>query len=376
MRIGIDISILREHYDGIGFYTVKILDEFNRRPEHLYFLYSNVPVHLEMKLGPNFTYRASNRRGHINWILSDLKRMALEDSLDIFWEPDYILPIRMKNVDNVITVHDLSGYAYPEYADKKTLFKQRLFLRRSCRLAKLVLTDSLFSKEQIHTKLKTEESKIQDVWLSLMNSDVAQSSYASEDLEEIVKKCERADVCKGSYYLFVGTFSPRKNDRVIMEAFKQYIHNGGKRKLVLVGSIAQKSRALVDETAIYYKDSIVWMGYINEAGKQFLYSNAYAVLYPSRLEGFGIPLLEAMSYGKIVITSDKSSLPEVAGDAALYLHDVDNPAELCDIIHRLEAMDALEQEKHVLLGQQRVVFFENLNFPQRTVDYILHAGHS
>jgi len=186
------------------------------------------------------------------------------------------------------------------------------------------------------------------------------------DLE--VKEClNKYRINKNEYILFVGTLSPRKNDMVMIKAYIEYKKRGGQKKLVLAGNVASKSesvRRLVFSSD--YKEDIILSGYITEKEKRIFYYNAAMLLFPSRLEGFGFPLLEAMQAEIPVITSKASCMPEIAKDAAIYLNDIDNEKELCECILKVESLSQEEKRDIIKRGMQRVAFFDTQNFEKST----------
>jgi glycosyltransferase involved in cell wall biosynthesis len=126
------------------------------------------------------------------------------------------------------------------------------------------------------------------------------------------------------YYLFVGTLEPRKNLPRLLRAFAAIKHRDPELKLVLAGDAGwgeQKLEQRIAELSI--EDSVVLTGRLDETSLHCYYRHALALVLPSLYEGFGLPLLEAMQYGVPVITSDRSSMPEVAGDAGLLVDPED-----------------------------------------------------
>src|SRR5207237_505222 len=129
------------------------------------------------------------------------------------------------------------------------------------------------------------------------------------------------------YFLFVGTLQPRKNLGRVLRAFARVSRTGAAPAvLVLAGAAGRGSPALRQQVSeLGLEDRVRWLGYVPEADLPALYAGALAFVFPSLYEGFGLPVVEAMAWGAPVITSSVSSLPEVAGDAALLVdpYDVD-----------------------------------------------------
>jgi glycosyltransferase involved in cell wall biosynthesis len=140
---------------------------------------------------------------------------------------------------------------------------------------------------------------------------------------------------KGPYLLAVGTVEPRKNLRRTVEAFleaKRQLPDLPDRLLIAGGRGWGKSG--IDRLLKDHEADVEWLGYVSDERLEDLYRRAKALVYPSLYEGFGLPVVEAMNLGCPVITSDRSSLPEVAGDAALCV-DPESGAAIADAIRRL-----------------------------------------
>lgn len=369
MNIGIDVSVLGTKYDGIGFYLIRVLDFLKDNPEgNTYYLYSNCGIEYDFSHTPFFVARNSNgEKSHIKWVLNDLKHFIKEDKIDVFWQPNYILPYKVSGCKNVVTVHDMSGFKDLKYVDLKTFLKQRLFLRKTCRLADKIITISKFSQQEICSLLRIDSKKVDVIYISLPKKyDLNNSSYEQSELLDVPLDVIETIKNKKEYYLFIGTFAPRKNDKVIIKSIIEYIKKGGTKNFIFAGQVSKKSQRLVSSIPNKYKERIVFLGYVTDRTKDYIFNNAFAMLYPSRLEGFGIPILESMQYRKPVITSFTSCLPEVAGDGAIYLKNLDSYIELCNLFFHLENMKPSEIEELLSSGAERVSFFERMNYPLNT----------
>lgn len=375
MRIGIDISLLVGSWDGIGHYIHNVLIYMNNRnSEDIFYLYSDKPITKQLGLNTNFVIRDGDGKGnHVLWLLTKLPKMMKDDCLDVFWQPDFLLPISPKTVKTVVTVHDMSAYAYSEYAPTKTNITHKLFLKSTCKNADVVLTISQNCKQELKRYMSVDEKKIIIIYNGCKMFPNGMDA-TDDDINSYLKKlC----VEKKEFLLFIGTLSPRKNADVLVKAFLEYKRLGGKKKLVLAGNIADKSknvRVLIDQSE--FKDSVVIAGYISDLQKRVLYYNAAMLLYPSRLEGFGFPMLEAMQAQIPVITSNCSCMPEIAQEGAVYLNNIDSYEELCTHIFEVENMDQERMKRLLNIGTERVEFFESINFRKLTYDCIrnVHKG--
>lgn len=371
MRIGIDISTLCNNWDGIGSYLLKVLEYMNSLPDNNdFFLYAERPLEKKLKFNKNFHYVIDDGKNHLLWLLTKLPQRVAKDKIDVFWQPNFIFPRKVAGTRIVVTVHDMSAYSYSEFASTKTNIKHKLFLKRTCQIADRILAISKNCAGEIMTELGVPEEKISTIY----NGKRMFENGLDATEEQIVECLNQYGICKGEYILFVGTLSPRKNDVVMIKSYIEYRKRGGTKKMLLAGNIAAKSeRAKELIQMCEYKDDIVLTGYINELTKRVFYYNAAMLLYPSRLEGFGFPLLEAMQAEIPVITSNVSCMPEIAEEAAIYLNDIDNENELCECILKVEKMTKAEKEVLIQRGKKRVEFFDKQEFPKRTYAVIRNA---
>lgn len=228
----------------------------------------------------------------------------------------------------VVTVHDLAFRLFPRLypAAWRNLF--RLGLRRAVRRADAILTVSRNTAEDLVEATRVDPGRVHV-------TPLAASLPASEaPLEPVL---DRLKVSR-PYVLFVGTLEPRKNLVRLVRAYRRAAGTGLPHSLVLAGPMGWGGQALLRELRLAGPGNVILTGQAGRDDLDALYRGADAFAYPSIYEGFGLPVLEAMSRGVPVVTSNASSLPEVAGDAALLVEPRSVP-EIADAI-----VAALEDE--------------------------------
>lgn len=268
-------------------------------------------------------------------------RLSTEMALrppDVLFVPAHVLPL-VHPRSSVVTVHDLGYLAYPE---AHTTFA-RHYLDRStawnARRAAAVLADSAATRADLVRAYAARPEKIHVVHLGRDETLVRVADPLR--VAEIRQRYGLAE----RYLLYVGTLQPRKNLQRVVEAFARIAGQAGQGDVQLV--LAGKRGWLYDQLFEQVKrsglaDRVVFPGYVPDEDLPALLSGATGFVYPSLHEGFGLPILEAGGCGVPVITSNTSSLPEVAGDAALLVdpHDVDAIAETMMRILTDEALRA------------------------------------
>ena len=241
---------------------------------------------------------------------------------DVLFVPAHVLPVFHPRV-SLVTVHDLGYLEYP----RAHPWRQRLYLdlstRWNARAAAHILADSEATKSDLVTRYSTPPGRI-----TVAYPGRDESLTRERDLDKIEAVKVRYGIT-GDYFLYLGTLQPRKNLARIITAFATLGLGTQKRDITLV--LAGKRGWLYDDLFTLVRRSgleerVMFPGYIAEGDKAALLSGAVAFVFPSLYEGFGLPVLEAQACGCPVITSTATSLPEVAGDAALLVDPYDTAA--------------------------------------------------
>ena len=321
MRIGIDARTLSYEYTGIPIYVHDTIKYWNEKyTDHEFFLFSNRDFQLDFSLKRNWHIVIDKHRFGTLWVHHRLHKLLKEYEVDVFWEPMNFLPKRISGIRYIVTVHDLAVFLHPEFGAITDVITERLLLKKSCRSADRIIAISQATKNDIKKYLGVRDEKISVIYNGDSPYTGKTPSYKNIEQDEVL---DRWNLKEKEFFLFVGTIEPRKNIETIVKAFEKFKEKTSYlKKLVLVGKSGWKNSKIYNliENSKFSKD-IVLTGYVTEMEKECLYRNASALVFPSFHEGFGFPIVEAMSVGIPVITSRISSMPEVGGDAAIYLDE-------------------------------------------------------
>ncbi len=236
----------------------------------------------------------------------------------LLFSPANIGPYFHKN--QVVTVHDASVFAFPQAYSLAFRLKYRLIYRRLAKIARTIITISRFSQGELMRYCRFPEERM------------AVIAHGSEHLERLIPDgsvLDRYGIRERSYFLGVGSWSRHKNFDSLVDAFQLLKQDD--LKLALVG--VESKRVFRS----YRKDipaNTIRLGYVRDGELKALYQHAIALVFPSKYEGFGLPVLEAMAAGCPVICARSSSLPEVGGDAVLYF----DPDEIHELSHRMREL--------------------------------------
>jgi len=332
MKIGFDISSQSLPRSGVGQYQINLIDALLKiDKENFYNLYA-------------FNFRNRHRFDYIKfpsenysvnvipipqrlitlwWMMSDyppLEKVAGE--CDIY-QISEICVQPVKKAKRVAFIHDLTTILYPDHHVKSNVFlhKERF---KNIHKIDAILTNSEYTKKDIveHLQIKPEK-----VFVTYLGADEKFKPLDALSVNPIIAKYR----IQKPYILFVGTLEPRKNVQNIIKAFNQLKKTHKiPHQLVLAGQKGWKFDDIFKEIELSeFKSDIIHIGYADDSDVPALMSGAEVFVYPSLYEGFGLPVLEAMKCGVPVITSNISSMPEVGGDACLYV-EPESVSQLAD----------------------------------------------
>lgn len=319
MKIAVNTRLLlKDRLEGIGWFSHECLSRIVRQhPEHqFYFLF-------DRKYDDSFVYAPNvipivaypQARHPYLWYLFfevgvpyQLRRIRP----DLFLSTDGWVPTRAQAVPMVDVIHDLNFVHQPDFIEKKTVkrYYDRFFPQFAQR-ADRIATVSEFTRQDIHQQYGIPLSKIDVVYNGA--NEVFRPLTLSEQTQVKAQYTQGCD-----YFLFVGLIHKRKNLANIFRAFDAFKKSqDSNAKLVVVGDKKWWQGEIEDTyLAMQYRDEVIMMGRQQRDTLARLYASARALVYASLFEGFGIPIVEAFRAETAVITSNVTSMPEVAGDAA------------------------------------------------------------
>ena len=262
-------------------------------------------------------------------------------------------PVKIPGVKTVVTIHDLIPLKIPfTTLDFKKYFYY--LFKQAAESADLILSVSEHTKKDIVNIYGIPEDKIKVTYQSYR----ASKPVHKEDADTYLKAQK---LTPQKYILFVGNIEPKKNIKQLIQAMA-YVKKG--YKLAVVGRKAWMHESqLKGLNNFLKKEDYVFLDYVPEYELGMLYQNATCLVMPSLYEGFGLPVLEAMQHDCPVICSNRSSLPEVAGDAAIYI-DPYQFGEIRDAINSL-IEDPNKRSDMIKKGRERVAFFSPDNYAHR-----------
>jgi glycosyltransferase involved in cell wall biosynthesis len=260
-----------------------------------------------------------------------LPRQCKKLNIDVIYSFHYTMPY-FTGIKRVVTIPDMTFYLFPQMHEKIKRIYFKGLIPFSLRRSDQVVTISQSAKADMLQQF----SYLPAEKISVIHLGVTANQEETTTLT--IKHLQNLGIATKKYFLYVGTLEPRKNITAIIEAFQHLIASGKlaqydpneEFKLVLAGGKGWFYESIFETVKKYHlEERVIFPGYVEEELKQTLLQHAFGFVYPSFYEGFGLPVLEAMVYGVPVITSNISSLPEVAGDAALLI-DPNNYQEIAD----------------------------------------------
>lgn len=271
--------------------------------------------------------------------------------------PDSMAPLFLKN-KTVITVHDLSFYTRAKDFTLKSSLWKKFITSRSVNKTDKVICITNFAKGEVLRYFNNSKEKLEVVHNGFNN-------FSQTSIEDMKIRNEIKHYTGEPYFLTVSTISPRKNMDGLITAFNE-IKDRVSHNLIIAGAngwLYSQVFALVEKLNL--KNRVFFTGKINDEELKFLYKKASAFVYPSFYEGFGLPPLEAMSFGIPCAVSNAASLPEVVGNAALYF----NPEDTSDISRQLYTL-ATEKDITSKLMEEGYIRIKEFSWQRCAVETI------
>ncbi len=378
LKITIDVTPITPTPSGVGLYVFKLVESLSKleRSESLEVGLAYQP-RLKNWLKRNLEFPESLKNySHLykiplpvrasNFLLDHSPRVfsrhiePIIQGASIFHGTNYTV-FPYQTAKKVMSIYDLSSSRYPQYADSVALqYCKRL--TQCLKWTDAVITISESSKQDIVEYLSFPPEKI---FVTPLASRYTPDDLRNLDLEE--KSVELNFNFSQPYLLFVSNIEPRKNITAIIKAFNWLKQNQKiEHKLVLIGKKGWKYSPIFEEIEnSSWRNEIYHLNYLSDDSVALFYSKADVFVYPSHYEGFGLPVLEAMTLGAPVVTSNTSSMPEVAGNAAILI-DPNDFMQLAEAILKVISDRQLRQDL-IIRGKAQANLFSWENTARETL---------
>lgn len=377
MIIGVDGNEANvEKKVGVSVYTLKLLNYFSKKAnaDNQFIIYLKNPPRSDLPKENNY-FRYQVIKGNFFWSQFFLPlNLYLKKKINLFFSPAHYAP-RFSPVPTVVTIHDLSFFYYPQEFLKKDFYQLKNWTRYSVEKANKVIAVSKTTKKDLIKFYHLPEEKIEVIYNGYEKEPKIPACKTGRQSSNLKTKIKNFKMNK-PYILFVGTIQPRKNILTLIKAFSLLLNEKPQFSLILAGKkgwLYQKMFAEIENnySLLIKNQKIVFLDYVDDQFLTFLYQNAFAFVLPSFYEGFGIPLLEAMSFNCPVISSFSSSLPEIGADACLYF-DPHSPFDLKEKM--LELVNNPELKKELIKkGKERIKFFSWEKCGQETLQLLTRS---
>jgi len=361
MKILIDFTQIPLKKVGVGVYAMSLLREINKiRPSQEYYVVvlnddlEVIELLEESKFFKIIYLNKIFRRLIFRFTFEQifLPLLVFKNRIDVIHSLHYSFPILPMKAKKVVTLHDMTFFLYPEFHKKLNLWFFTKMIKRSIRHCEKIICVSEATKADVFKILDVKKKYTDKFVVAPLGTDFRMPIQYDKESFNILNK---HNLVANKFLLFIGTIEPRKNIKSILLAYSKLPNVNSDYSLVIVG----KKGWHYDEVYKTLEDlqlgnKIIFTDFVTENEKNVLLSNCYLFLYPSFYEGFGIPVLEAMSFGIPTITSNISSMPEVAGDAAILInpHSVEEISKAINLLVQDTSLCKSMRDKSLLQAKK------------------------
>ncbi len=335
MRIAVNTRLLlKGKLEGMGWFSFETLKRMARNhPEHEFIFIFDRPYSEEFIFSDNVIPvvigpPARHPVLFYLWFEFQIPRVLKKYKADVFLSPDGYISLKSK-VRQLAVIHDISFAHRPQDIPGMKRWYYNYFFPKFARKATRIATVSNYSKTDIAKTYQVNSEKI-DVVYDGCNEEFKPVSFENQTL---IRERYTNGV---PYFLFVGALHPRKNVAGLLKAFDAFkIKSDSPAKLLIVGGEMHKTGE-ISETwqKMKFKNDVVFTGRISQQELYGVFGSTLALTFVPFFEGFGIPILEAMSAGVPVICSNTTSMPEVGGDAVLYV-EPENMKQIAEAMEKI-----------------------------------------
>ena len=351
MIIAVNVRLLiKDRLEGIGWFSYESLKRISRdHPEHKFIFIFDRPFSKDMVFSDNIipVVAPPPTRHPFLWFIwfeFVIPRLLKKYRADLFLSPDGYLSLSTKT-PSISVIHDINFLHRPGDLPLLTRKYYNHFFPRFARKANRLATVSEYSKKDISENYNIIPDNIDVVY------NGCNTLY--KPLDESIKQSVKNKYSSGcDYFLFIGALHPRKNLLMLLKAFDKFkITTSSNMKLIIVGTHMFRSKEINNAIAsLRYNDEIIFSGRLDPDELHNVLGSAFALTFVPLFEGFGIPILEAMNCDVPVICSNLTSMPEVAGEAAIYA----DPYSLDSITEAMTKITSDENLKKSIIKKGRI----------------------
>jgi len=353
MKVLIDCTQIARQKAGVGVYALNLVEELLKHqsdelevwllvqdddPDFLLLRHRINVIQVPARISRILPLRLILEQIYIPWL-------AWKHKIDVLHSLHYSFPLLRTRALRIVTIHDLTSFVMPEVHTRIKLIYFHFFIRAANRLVDaLIFVSNATEADWMRYFPNTSRTRFV---VPLGKAPIYSQNLPVDRIDRVV---ERYKLTR-PYLLYIGTIEPRKNLTRLVAAFALLAQSFPMHTLVIAGMKGWMYQELFETVTKLRLDSrVIFTGFIAEEDKPYLIAGAEAFVYPSLYEGFGIPVLEALACGTPTLTSNRSSLPEVAGNAALLV----NPESIEDIAFHLERL-LVDSELRQSLRERSIV---------------------
>ncbi|MFH1038827.1 MAG: glycosyltransferase family 1 protein [PVC group bacterium] len=374
MRIGINaLYLIPGRVGGSEIYLRRLIGALSRIDrENEYIIFTNRENSGTFEMGANFRehhcpVRALIRPHRIAWEQLVLPYRARRRRLDVLHSPGFVAPL-LSTCPSVITILDLIYLDFPETFPFLARQWMRFLVSHSARRARAIIALSRYSRDEILWGLDVPFWKVQAIYLG--GGEDESAPVSPEEGERVLS----AHGIRPPFILAVAAAHPHKNLGRLVESYSHLGEEQGRYQLVVVGVKHNRYYQRLEHRIgrLELGEKVVFTGWVSERDKEVIYTRAAMTIFPSLLEGFGLPVLESMRYGIPVACSDLPSLAEVAGGAA-YLFDPYSVEAITNSLRECLGDDAL-RSRLIEKGREHAAHFTWEETARQTLEVYRQAA--